>query len=36
MFFFINFSLAELTLHSKKLKYIWFFTRFFVTLRPKM
>ena len=24
--------LAELTLHSEKLKYIWLFIRFFVTL----
>ena len=30
--FFRNFGFTELTLHSEKHKYIWLFTRFFVTL----
>jgi len=29
---FCNSGFAELTLHSEKLKNIWFFSRFFVTL----
>ena len=32
---FRNFGNAELTLHSEKLKYIWLFLRFFVTLQQK-
>ena len=30
---FCNSGFAELTLHSEKLKNIWFFSRFFVTLQ---
>ncbi len=29
-----NFGYAEQTRHSKELKYIWLFTRFFVPLHP--
>ena len=30
-----NFGYAEQTRHSKELKYIWLFTRFFVPLHPQ-
>ena len=30
--FFRNFGFAEITVHSEKFKYIWLFSRFFVTL----
>ena len=33
---FRNSGFAEVTWHSEKLKYIWLFLRFFVTLHPKL